>query len=190
MNNLIYELFTFSGRYNYTKNILVYFRVTHRSAVELWTHHPRVMRLNPVRACMFCPWARHLSLTCSSQPRCMGTGLLGLLCKRLVTFSLQHCVLRGQAQLSEMETCNSGCTEKCPLAINLLRNWSVLTNTCWNDSGFCTVQSMFSPCALMMRITNGCADMVYTRCYTINKGMMNDLQDQYQTKGIDYQITF
>ena len=38
-------------------------RGTHSSAVELWTHHPKVVRLNPVWACVLCPWARHFTLT-------------------------------------------------------------------------------------------------------------------------------
>ena len=45
---------------------------THSSVmVELRTHDPKVVSLNLLWACMLCLWARHLTLTCSSWPRCI-----------------------------------------------------------------------------------------------------------------------
>ena len=47
------------------------------SALEVWTHDPKVMSSNPMRAPVLCPWARHFTLTCSSWPSVQMSTSLG-----------------------------------------------------------------------------------------------------------------
>ena len=74
------------------------------SAVELWTHYPKVVSENPMWANVLCLWAKHFTLTCSSWLRCINgyrlkLGSLSRLCGRLATLSQQHYKLSSLAQL-------------------------------------------------------------------------------------------